>query len=67
MPGISSHITHLHKINTAEERCKDIKAAVLDFKVELRDKVSQAIDKKAEESGSISASILDSLIEALEK
>jgi len=67
MPGISSHITQLHKINTAEECCKDIKAAALDFQAKLRDTVSRAIDKKVEERGSRNASILDSLIKALEK
>jgi hypothetical protein len=46
MTGNPPQIAYLHKINTANEYCKDIKAAVLDFKAELRDSVSQAIDKK---------------------
>jgi hypothetical protein len=40
---------------------------VLDFKAELRDAFSQAIDAKVDESWSINALMLDSWIEALEK
>jgi hypothetical protein len=61
--GIPPQITHLHKINTIEECCKDIKTAVLDFKAELRDAVSQATDAKVDESWSINALMLDSSIE----
>ena len=65
--GIPPHIVHMHKITTIEGCCNDIKAAVMDFKSELRDAVSQAIDDKVEESGGINASILDSWILALEQ
>ena len=39
----------------------------MEFKSELRDSISQAIDDKVEESGGINASILDSRILALEE
>ncbi len=65
--GIPPHGTHLHKINTIKDCCKVIKATVLEFKRELRDSISQAIDVKVEESGGINDSILDSLISKQEK
>jgi len=65
--GIPPHIAHMRKIITVECRCNDIKAAVVDFKSELRDAISQAIDDKVEDSGGINASILDSRILALEQ
>ena len=39
----------------------------MEFKSELRDSISQALDDKVEESGGINASILDSRILALEE
>ena len=39
----------------------------MEFKSELRDSNSQAIDDKVEDSGGINASILDSRILALEE
>ena len=65
--GIPPHVTHLSKINTMEVCCKDIKAAVLEFKAELRVPVSQAIDDKVEKRRDINASILDSQISELKK
>jgi hypothetical protein len=65
--GIPPQIPHLHKINTIEECFEDIKTAVLDFKAELRDAVSQTNYAKVDESWSINALMLDSWIEALEK
>jgi hypothetical protein len=65
--GIPAHIAHLCNITTIKGCCKDIKAAILEFKGELRETVSQAIDDKVEESGGIYASILDSWIQALEQ
>ena len=67
MTGIPPHIAHMHKITVVEGCCNDIKTAVVDFKSELRDAISQAIDDKVEDSGGINASILDSRILALEK
>jgi hypothetical protein len=64
--GIPPHITHLHNITAIKGCCKDIKAAILEFKGELRETVSQAVDDKGKESGDINALILDSLIQALE-
>jgi hypothetical protein len=64
---IPPQVAHLHKITTTKGCCNDIKAAVMDFKSELRDVVSQAIDNKVEESRGINASILDSQIQALEE
>ncbi len=58
--GIPPHIVHMHRKTTVEGCCNDIKAAVMDFKSELRDAVSQAIDDNFEENGSINASLLDS-------
>jgi hypothetical protein len=46
MTGIPPHIAHLHKIDTIESCCKDVKAVVIDFKSELRDAVSQAMTTK---------------------
>eukprot|EP00804_Cyclotella_cryptica_P025665 CCRYP_002871-RA/>CCRYP_002871-RA protein AED:0.99 eAED:1.00 QI:0/0/0/0.33/1/1/3/0/178 len=65
--GIPPHVAHLRKITTVEGCCIDIKDAVMEFKSELRDSISQAIDDKVEESGGINASILDSRILALEQ
>ena len=65
--GVPPHFAHLHKIATVEGCCHDIKAAVMEFKSELRDSISQAIDDKVEDSGGINASILDSRILALEE
>jgi hypothetical protein len=65
--GIPPHVAHLRKITTVEGCCHDIKAAVMEFKSELRDSISQAIDDKVEDSGGINASILDSRILALEE
>ncbi len=39
----------------------------MEFKSELRDSISQAIDDKVEDSGGINASILDSRVLALEE
>jgi hypothetical protein len=58
MMGIPPHIVHMHKITAIEGYCNDNKAAVMNFKSELRDAVLQAIDDKAEESGGINAYIL---------
>jgi len=65
--GISPHIAHLCNITTVKGCCKHIKAAILEFKGEFRETVSQAIDDKVEESEGIHASILDSRIQALDQ
>ena len=45
----------------------DINTAVMDFKSELGDAVSQAIDVKVQESGGIDACLVDYQILALEQ
>jgi hypothetical protein len=64
---IPVHIAHICHSTTIEGCCKDIKAAILEFKGELRATVSQVIDNKVEESGDIYVSILDYWIQALEQ
>lgn len=53
MTGIPQHFSHLCKINTIKDCCKEIMTAVLEFKGKLSDSVSQALDDKVEESGAI--------------
>ena len=65
--GIPPFIAHMHKIITVKGCYNDIKAAVRNFKLELRDAVPQVINDKFKESGGINSSILDSWILSLEQ